>query len=502
MAVATATATPRGRAAVATRGLLARARPREDGRLLIAGVAIAGAIVTGMVLKSDALMMAGSLAAIVAGLAYPALGLVVLAFMGPLKSPSVIPAPGFDLALVVVILLGCVYRLPIERPRLQASTPLLLLLAFGLYVFVQQLPDMVSGYAGDRSHEVGYLFFQLLAGLGTVVAAGFILRGRSPYPVLAALLLSAMFAAILAIVTADSVPFAGLSNLVPRPDVGSRAAGPFGNPNVFGQLVAYASVLAVGWFASTQSRPLRAALLAALGIMAYAISLSLSRGAVAALLAGLVTLAFVRSRTLGLATVAAALIVVIVGYPLFVDWRLTTETGSASSAAVVEMAASDESRLSAVLAGPALFAMSPVFGIGFGQYKFMSALVADEGGGLVAHNWYGTVLAEQGLTGVVLWLLMLVGVGAWLRSRPPIPRSIGAAMLCATVTGCLFLALPINFQVAVLPLLVVTAALVADWTPGGPGRATSGPQAQPAATGTPSAAPGPRGEALGGLAGG
>ena len=108
-------------------------------------------------------------------------------------------------------------------------------------------------------------------------------------------------------------------------------------------------------------------------------------------------------------------------------------------------------------------ATSPIFGIGFGQYKYFSGLVTNQGAGLVAHNWYGTVLAEQGLLGIVIWLLMLVTVAMWLRSRPARPRSIGFAMFGAVIVGCLFLEPPTSFQTSVLPTIVLVASLVGDW---------------------------------------
>ena len=325
-------------------------------------------------------MLVGVLAALLVSIASPATGLVVLAFMAPLKPPPAIPAPGFNLVLISAILLGCVYRLPIERPRLRAAPALLLLAAFVLYAFVQQLPELLSGYADPRAHDVGYLFYQLLAGFGTIVAAGLVLRNRSPYPVLVALLLSAVFAVALAIVTADGG--GSLEGLVAKSDLASRSSGPFGNPNNFGQFLAYACTLALAWFVTAGSSRVRLSLVLAVGVIGYGLSLSLSRGAVATLLAGLVALAFTRGRALGLTAVAAALVLVIVGYPLLVEWRLTNETGSASAAAAAGLAASDTGRFGAVLAAPALLAISPVFGIGFGQYKFMSALVTDAGGGL------------------------------------------------------------------------------------------------------------------------
>ena len=456
-------------AATADRDIVVAPRPAgradglEDRWLLLAAGAISGGIVAGMYVGSGLLMTVAAVAALIAGLVVPPLGLLVVAFLGPLRPPPVIPAPGFNMLLVGAILLGSVYRLPLSRNRLFVSPPLLLLCAFVLYIFVQQLPDMAAGYAGARSHDTGFLFFQLLTGLGAVVAAGFVLRGRSPYPFFVALLISATFSAILGILTGGGGgSYAQLENILSTSDIGGRATGPFGNPNAYGQFLAYGVALAAGWIASTGSYRIRTGLLVAVAIMGYAISLSLSRGAIAALLAGLVALAFARSRRVGSLAAGVALLLVVVGYPLFVQNRLTTELGSASSAAVEELNQSDEGRLDAVLAGPELFATSPIFGIGFGEYKYASASVTEQGGGLVAHNWYGTVLAEQGLLGIVLWLLMLVMVATWLRSLPARPRSFGFAMLAATVVGCLFLQPPTSFQMSVMPILVLTGVLVGD----------------------------------------
>jgi hypothetical protein len=79
------------------------------------------------------------------------------------------------------------------------------------------------------------------------------------------------------------------------------------------------------------------------------------------------------------------------------------------------------------------------------------------------------VLAEQGLLGVVLWVLMLVSVATWLRSRPPQPRTIGIAMLGGLIIGCMFLSPPVSLQTSVLPAIVLTAALVGNWSGGSRG---------------------------------
>ncbi len=436
--------------------------PWMGGKVPLAGLAIAGLIVVGMVLDSRLLLLGGTFVALAGGVVYPPLAMIVLATMGPLRMPLVLPAPGFNVALAGAALVGCLYRLPVDRTRIRVSPALVALGAFVIYAFLQQLPQLLSGYDTVEAHDIGYLFYQLGAGFGTVLVAGFVLRGRSPYPVFAALLLSATFAAALAALTTDGAGGA-LRNLIPPSDIGSRTTGPFGNPNNFGQLLAYGIVLATSWFSITRSPVVRWGLIAISVVLAYGLVLSLSRGAAATCFVGLVALAFGHSRRAGLAVAVAGVLLVAVGYPLFVQFRLAIDVGSTSASALAGLAESDAGRLGAVLAGPALFATSPVFGIGFGQYKYMSALVSDSGAGLVAHNWYGTVLAEQGIIGIVLWALLLIAVASWLRTRPVRPRTAGFAMFAAAIVGCMFLEPPTQFQTGIIPAVTLTAALVANW---------------------------------------
>jgi O-antigen ligase len=435
------------------------------GKVLALGLAIVAVILVGMAIESRILTTGGVLVALAGAVALPQLGIIVLAAIGPLKPPGVIPAPGFEVALVGAALLGSLYRLPVDTRRVTVSAALLALSAFVAFAFLSQLPSFLSGYSSRQAHDIGFLFYQLVTGFGTIVVAGLVLRGRSPYPVFVALLGSAILAAALAVTTADG---AGglLANLVAQSDVGSRATGPFGNPNSFGQCMAYAGLLAMLWAALARSTAVRWVLLTAAAVFLYAVAASLSRGAAAALLAGLVAFAFSRSRGTGIVATIAALALVGIGYPLFLQFRLSVDFATPSAAAIAELNSSDAGRLGAVLAGPALFAMSPVFGIGFGQYKYMSGLVSEAGAGLVAHNWYGTVLAELGTVGVVLWALVLITVARWLLRRPSVPRAFGGSMFVAALVGCMFLEPPTAFQTSVIPAVVLTAALVADWTKG------------------------------------
>ena len=435
--------------------------------MVAVALVIGGAIVAGMAWNITALITIGVLAAIAVALVAPPVGLALIAFMGPLQPPLVIPSPpGFNAVLVGAVVLGCVYRLPIDRPRIRLTAPFLLLFAFVLYVWVEQTPDMVAGYVGDRGHLAGSLFAQLLTGFGAVVAAAYVLRGRSPFPFLALALASATFAAVLAIFTTND-PAVGppIAGLLDPSHLDLRGIGTFSNPNYFGLFEAIAMITAVGWMLGTHSGRLRLALLAVSIVLGVGLAISLSRGAVIAVPAGFVCLAFARSRLRTAGLVAAGLLITtLVLYPIFVDWRLSTTAGSTSGNAYAALAESTEGRLSAVLAGPQLFLTSPIFGIGWGYYSTMSAEAAGPGVSLAAHNWYINVLAEEGTVGIVLWTLLLVALVMALRSRPRLPRAIGFGVLGAYVVGSLFLEPPTSFQTSALPILVIVAALVGDWT--------------------------------------
>ena len=437
-----------------------------DVRIVAPALVIGGAILAGMGWSIAPLTLAGALAAIIAGLVAPPVGLAVIAFMGPLQPPLVVPSPGFDAILVGAVALGCVYRLPLDRPRIRITAPLLLLSGFVLYVAGQQMPDLIAGYVGDQGHLVAYQFGQLLTGFGAVVVAAYVLRGRSPYPFLAVGLASAVLAALLAVVTFDN-PGVGapIYGLLAHSGFDQRAVGSFYNPNYFGVFEAIAMITAVGWMLGARSRRLRWVLLATAIVLGLAVALSLSRGAAIALAAGLACLGFSRSRARTGTVIAAGLLVaVVLLFPLFVQWRLSTTSGSASGDAYALLAQSDEGRLSGVLAGPQLFLSSPIFGIGWGYYSAMSSQVAGPGFAMAAHNWYVNVLAEQGIVGTVIWMLLLVALVIALKSRPAFPRSMGFGVLGAYAVASLFLEPPGSFQTSALPVLVIVAALVGDWT--------------------------------------
>jgi O-Antigen ligase len=433
----------------------------SEYRPLLAAIPVGAAIVAGMALNLAPLMAGAALAAFVAAVVSPPVGLAILALLAPLKPPPIIPAPGFNALLVGATLLGCVYRLPIDRPAARTSAPLLLLLGFVLYVSVQQMPELLSGYSGTGGHLVGYLFGQVLTLAGLVVAAAYVLRGRTPVPFVGAALVSALVAAVLAIATFGHPATGPLANLVGVSDAIARVVGPFGDPNYFGLFEATAIAAALAWMVVARSSKLRLLLLGTSVVLALAYATALSRGAAVALLGGLVGLAFTRSRRAGFVAIGVVIVFAAVLYPLFVQLRVTVDTGGPSAQGYAGLAQSDQARIAAALAGPQLFASAPLFGIGFGHYSLMSAQYV--GFAIESHDWYVNVLAEQGIVGIALWIPMLATVAVALHRTSRSARSVGYAVLVTYMVGSAFLEPPNSVQTSALAVIVTVAALVGNW---------------------------------------
>lgn len=447
----------------------------------LAAAALAGLLVASMALHVQALVLASSAAILLTAVVAPYVGLLIAALTATLRPPDGVPTPGLPILLAGAILLGWVYRLPIDRPRLRITLPLALLGAYELYSFAQQLPELAGGYSGDVGHLVGYQFLQMSGGFALILAAALVLPGRDPRPVLAAVIGSAVVAALLGIISDVSVSLPSLLvGLVANNEFGARAVGSFGNPNYFGFAEALATTAAVAWASVAEPPRLRAALLLAAAICIGALVFTLSRGGIVTLLAGLSVLAFVRFRYRGVLAMMAILIGFGLVYPFLANYRLGSSNGDSPSAeALAQQSASDGERAAAVLAGPQVWATSPLFGVGFGHYSFESARFSGNLGATFSHNWYVNVLAEQGLMGAALWLSALLAVALALRRRPIAPRTVGFAVLLAFAVGSLFLEPPTSFQASALPILVITAALAATWESGPRGDA---PPAAEAAT--------------------
>ena len=444
---------------------LRRTASSDDLRLLLTGLPFAFAVLGGLAFQAGLITQLSAYASIAVAVVAPPVGLVILAFLAPQLPPlGVVPPPGLNFYLVAAILLGCLLRLPIARPRLSIGAPLLILFGFSLFAFAQQVPEMLAGWTGDEAYLVGSLFMQLLTGTLAVVATALVIRGRRPYPFLAALVGSAVLASALGIASFEQTVAGPLANLLGNAASTYRATGSFGNPNYYGLFLASAICLAAGWMVGSWSRAVRWTLLMSCALLGLGVAFSQSRGAVLSLMAGLVALAFGRSRKAGIVAMAIGVGLVLFVYPLFVDWRLINLTGSDSASSFATQAAGDEGRLTGALAGPILFASSPLFGVGFGHYSYMAVTLGASDVRIAAHDWYLNVLGEMGLVGVILWGALMLAVIVRMIPRPPLARGIGFAVFGSVAVGSFFGEPPTSFQTAVLPVVALTAVLVGDWS--------------------------------------
>ena len=452
---------------------------RETLPVVVPAGAISGLIVLGLATGIGSLSLIGAALALGAAIVAPEVGLAVLACLSPLQPPQNIPAPGLNLLLAGAIVLGCVGRLPIDRPALRLSKAGLFLLGFVVYIAAQQLPVMLGGYQGDDGHTVGYLFFQVLTGFLTVIGAGYLFKTRSPIPVLIMALIGAAIATIVAVATFENPETGPLARLVATTDLGVRAAGPFSNPNYMGMFGAAVVVGILAVWTIVRSRSARALLLALLVLSVISIVEAQSRGAIIAAFAGVTVLMWLRNRQLAVAFVVVGLVGAAFVYPAFIEWRLTNLQGGVSDAGYSELFKSDDARLNASLAGPTLFLSDPIFGVGFGEFVEKSVTIARLDTGINAHNWYVNTLAEQGITGALLWAGMTIATFLQLLPRRGVARAVGLGTLAVLVVGMNFLEAPLSFQLVAIPSLFLVAALVSTWPDG---RAAAGTAAT--ATGT------------------
>jgi O-antigen ligase len=449
--------------------------PLHDLRLVLAALPLCALLLVGLVTGSTPITMAGVAVSILVALAAPSVGLMVLLFITPFLSRPVLPAPGYPVVLAAVVVLGSIYRLPVERPRLRIGVPVVLAAAFVAFVFLNQIPALAAGYQSTIDRFTGSLMTKQIAGLLVIIGASLRLYRRSPFPVLTMILLAAALGTIVAVTSGPdgSGPLGAL--VAPSSDARARASGAFGNPNEYGSYVAMSITLAVGLLLATRHWAARVALAIVVGILVVGIILAFSRSAIISLAIGLVALVFVRDRRAGVVVVLVALATLAITFPLLVDARLTSSLGSADPMAQAALAGSDASRLARVLAGPDLFLSSPIFGVGLGGYH---AITGD-----ASHNWYMTVIAEEGLAGAAIWLFLLLAYAIGLRSRSLTPRSIGFACLAVFVVGSLFTDPPHEDQSSLTTAAILTAAYVANW---GRQRLTARAPAPPVHRSTPS----------------
>ena len=217
------------------------------------------------------------------------------------------------------------------------------------------------------------MFARLIEALLALGVGYVVLRGRSPFPVLAGLLLSAIlgsFIALSQVVGAEAM----FGNLVPSTELAARITGAFDDPNYFGSYLAAMSALAIGCRLEARGRLVRATLLGIIALLSVTLLFTQSRGALVAFMAGLVVIAFTRSRRAGLLT--------IVGHRPGRGGGLPGVQRVALRGGRPQQRDGYGRSRRGVAGGVHVFTTSPLFGIGFGRFQEEASV------GIAAHNWY------------------------------------------------------------------------------------------------------------------
>jgi O-antigen ligase len=223
---------------------------------------------------------------------------------------------------------------------------------------------------------------------------------------------------LLASVLLDSLT----TGVVTSEEPGDRLEGAAGDPNFLAAMIILASVLGLGLAATTRNAAFRVSLVAAIVFLAVAFVSTGSRGGfVAALVTAVAALIVMRGRRVYV--VAALLVAVGVAVPALSaspeTWQRLTDyddggTGRVDLWTVAARMAEDH----------------PVAGVGFNNFRVAAADYVREPGALervdflverphFVHNTYLQLLAENGVIGLALFVVFVVGCtrAAWLAAK-------------------------------------------------------------------------------------
>lgn len=200
----------------------------------------------------------------------------------------------------------------------------------------------------------------------------------------------------------------GLTIFIAHPTM--RVGGSFVDPNEYACYSLLALPIALFLFRSTKSLIVRIGIVVASVLITIAVLISSSRGAFVAMVVLGITILLTRSlelRTRILGFVIVVLVFAALATSIYWD-RMESVEG------VVEASERDHSvelRLKSLTDSIELFLISPLYGIGYGQFMFtpLEKLggYSEEKARYSAHNSHAQILAERGLLGFIPYLLFL-----------------------------------------------------------------------------------------------
>lgn len=437
-------------------------------------------------------------------------GAVAIAVLWPLSaylySPEVLPAlllcagaaalifwrPVYGIALALTVL---PFRtVVVHLPRGGAVQPLkflLPLLAFGMLAYgVVSLREergwrvpgvAVAGVAVvavaiastmqavEPSRAVGEIL-QLSTAVALFLAAVLICRRRDHLLAISAgAVAGLLLASVEGIFQQVTGHFSGISLAVEGEEIG-RIAGSFGHPNQYaGYLAVLIPLAAVLALSARIPAALRVFSAAAVVLALPALSFSYTRGAIGGLVAGALTwLLLVRPKAT-IPVILACVLAFAFAFPGVLKDRLEAVDGG-------DVALRSDLWQSALT----IFSEQPVLGVGVDNFSTAySALPATQETAAERHllhgdqvlvpphanNFYLTLLAEQGVLGVLaVTLLALLAFGVAYRAAhgtDPVLRAVGIGLGAGLLTFAAHNVLEVTFLEVLAPLLVLTGGVAA-----------------------------------------
>jgi capsular polysaccharide biosynthesis protein/O-antigen ligase len=400
-----------------------------------AGVTILGAMALNL---PSVLIQALALLGLVVAAASPAAGLAMLAVLLPMREPPGFTPLGYQPLLISATAFGLALNSLATRTIRRPSALAILALACVGVSAVGAIPEL-NGVSSEGTVQAIARLMQVAPGILLLAVAWAYFTTHDPVPHLVVLVLAAAAAGVLGIMqyAATEISQLPLVALVIQPvDANSveRATGPFYNPNYYGFFCSLALTLTIFMILGVRRHRLLLTL-AAIPI-ALAMVLAFSRGALLAAGVALLAMVWARSWRAGLALSVA---VVVAGFALY-PVLLAVRSGLPIGAGFVDVGdASDSERFAAVLSGIPVWLNEPVFGVGFGQFAFESAWFVGNSPATSSHNEFVNILAEQGIVGVVLWGLLVVGFATRVLHVQRSARALAVALLVALIVGSLSL---------------------------------------------------------------
>ena len=185
-------------------------------------------------------------------------------------------------------------------------------------------------------------------------------------------------------------------------------------------------MVGVFWFLSFKQKAAKAGLLFLILQNVYIILFLFSRGAYAALLAGAVFFSFLRKKWL-----LIPIFLAVVSWQTILPERVvervqqtTTEYGQLDPSSAKRLIMWEQSI--------ELFKQSPLFGVGFNIFPYVGFELGD------THNIFIKFLAEQGVIGLSLLLMLLVmafrsGFRLYRRAKDPFLKGLGFGFSCCAI---------------------------------------------------------------------